>query len=381
METLKYLDNMSTTEILPEALEQMVICLKENMGNPDSPHPFGWNAKNKVEMARKSLAKIINAKSKEITFTSGATESINLALKGLFFQYGKSKNQIISSPIEHKATLNTLDFLKSMGAEIFFLKLDSQGKIDLKQLKSLINDKTLCVSLLHANNEIGNINPIREVGEICKAADVFFHVDAAQSFAKLPIDVELDNISLLSLSAHKFHGPKGIGALYTSSKSPRVKLTPLLHGGGQELGLRAGTLNVASIVAMECAATIISNNRNIINENLLNIRKQFFNFIENNETLKNKIKMNVTKEDCLLHLYNFEILTNDISKIKSALREFAFSSGSACSSMDSSASHVLSQIGLTENQAKNSIRLALSQNSNWSDLEEFLIKLEMALNN
>ena len=250
-----YMDYHATTPLDPKVLEAMMPYLTQQFGNAASrSHSFGWDAEAAVENARGQIAKLIGASSKEIIFTSGATESINLAIKGAAEMYREKGNHLITLSTEHKATLDCMKYLEKQGFSVTYLPVDKTGKVDLETLKSAITDKTLLISILHGNNEIGTVQSIEEVGKVTKARGILFHVDGAQTFGKLPIDVAQMNIDLLSISAHKVYGPKGVGALYVRSNNRRVRLSPVLHGGGHERGYRSGTLNVPGIVGLGMAA-------------------------------------------------------------------------------------------------------------------------------
>src|SRR5436190_374415 len=252
-----YLDNHATTPIDPRVLDAMLPYFKEHFGNAASRnHSFGWEAEEAVEKGRKQVASLIGANAKEIIFTSGATESNNLALKGVAQMYAEKGNHIITAASEHKAVLDTCKHLEKEGCRVTYLPLQQNGLIDLDMLKESFTDKTILVSIMYANNEIGVVQPIREIGKLCKERGVLFHTDAVQATGKVPVNVIADNIDLASISGHKFYGPKGVGALYVRRKSPRVQLTAQMDGGQHERGMRSGTLNVPGIVGLGAAAEI-----------------------------------------------------------------------------------------------------------------------------
>src|SRR5450432_3859980 len=257
MKTPIYLDNHATTPVDPRVLDSMIPFFTLNFGNATSRnHSFGWTAEQAVEHARKQVADLIGANSKEIIFTSGATESNNLAIKGVAEMYAEKGNHIITAATEHKAVLDTCKHLEKRGWKITYLALKEDGLVDLDQLRAAITDKTILVSIMYANNEIGVVQPVAEIGKICKERGVLFHSDGVQAVGKVPVNVLTDNIDLLSITAHKMYGPKGVGALYVRRKSPRVQITAQMDGGGHERGMRSGTMNVPGIVGLGKAAEL-----------------------------------------------------------------------------------------------------------------------------
>src|SRR5277367_4211268 len=252
-----YMDNHATTRVDSRVLNAMLPYFTEKFGNAASRnHAFGWESELAVENARKQIASLIGATPKEIIFTSGATESNNLAIKGVAEMYAERGNHIITAATEHKAILDTCKHLEKKGIRVTYLPLQQNGLIDLDMLREAITDKTILVSIMYANNEIGVLQPIREIGAICKERGVLLHTDAVQAVGKVPVDVIKDNIDILSLTAHKIYGPKGVGALYVRRRNPRVQLTAQMDGGGHERGMRSGTLNVPSIVGLGEACAI-----------------------------------------------------------------------------------------------------------------------------
>src|SRR5499427_7583437 len=246
-----YMDNHATTPMGPRGLEGMLPYFMEKFGSAASrKHPFGWAAEQAVETARERIAKLIGATAKEIIFTSGATESDNLAIKGVAEMYREKGNHIITQVTEHKATLDTCKRLEKYGYEVTYLPVEKDGRINLDDLRRAITPKTILISIMYANNEIGVVQPIAEIGKIAKEKGVFFHVDAVQAVGKIPVDVQKDGIDLMSISGHKIYGPKGVGALYVRRKNPRVQLAAIIDGGGHERGMRSGTLNVPGIVGL-----------------------------------------------------------------------------------------------------------------------------------
>ena len=268
-----YLDYQSTTPLDPKALDAMMPYLTENFGNPHSrSHSFGWVAEEAIDIAREQIANLIGANPKEIIFTSGATESNNIAIKGVAEFYKDQKDHIITLTTEHKCVLESARYLEQKGFKSTFLPVQKNGIIDLDELKNAITDRTAIISIMAVNNEIGVIQPLKEIGKLCRENGIFFHTDAAQAFGKIPIDVEEMNIDLMSISAHKIYGPKGIGALYIRRK-PRVRISPLISGGGQERGMRSGTLPTATIVGFGAAAEIASKNMQSENERIKTLVK------------------------------------------------------------------------------------------------------------
>src|SRR6202166_4232566 len=257
MKTPIYFDNHATTPVDPRVLKAMLPYFTEKFGNAASRnHSFGWEAEQAVDKARKQIADLIGATSKEIIFTSGATESDNLAIKGVAEMYAEKGNHIITVVTEHKAVLDTCKKLEKLGYRVTYLPVMGDGLIDLEMLKEAITDKTILVSIMYANNELGVIQPIREIGKICRERGVLFHTDGVQAIGKVPINVNADNIDMMSISAHKMYGPKGVGALYVRRRNPRVQITAIIDGGGHERGMRSGTLNVPGIVGLGKACAI-----------------------------------------------------------------------------------------------------------------------------
>src|SRR5271156_1886711 len=254
-----YFDNHATTPVDPRVLEAMTPYFTEKFGNAASRnHEFGWVAEEAVENARAQIAKLINATPKEIVFTSGATESTNLAIKGVAEMYREKGNHIITQVTEHKATLDTCKRLEKYGYEDTYLPVEKDGRINLDDLRRAITPKTILISIMYANNEIGVVQPIAEIGKIAKEKGIFFHVDAVQAIGKIPVDVQKDGIDLMSISGHKLYGPKGVGALYVRRKNPRVQLSAIIDGGGHERGMRSGTLNVTGIIGLGKACELCS---------------------------------------------------------------------------------------------------------------------------
>ena len=372
-----YLDNQSTTQIDPKVLDAMIPYLTNKFGNSASrSHAFGWEAEEAVDIAREHVSKLIGATPQEIIFTSGATESINLALKGLT-QAEPTKKHIITFKTEHKAVLDICEFLENSGFEITYLPVNSDGLIDLKKLELVIRKDTLMISVLHANNEIGVIQPITDIGEICNSNNLIFHVDAAQSIGKIPIDVEKMNIHLLSISAHKFYGPKGCGALYLRAKHPHIQLEPIIHGGGHEKGFRSGTLAVHNIVGLGKACEI---SQDKMEEESIRIKLLRDKLLDG---LKDKIPnllINGTMDYRLAGNLNVCFPSTKSDSIMMSMRDIAISSGSACRSISIQPSHVLKALGLTKEESHASIRFGIGRFNTEQEIDYTISKVINTVN-
>ena len=354
-----YMDNHATTRIDPRVVEAMMPYLTEQFGNAASRnHAFGWAAEEAVEQAREQIAALVGATAKEIVFTSGATESDNAAIKGVVEFYGHQGKHIITSPIEHKAIIDTARHLEREGCEVTWLPVGEDGLVDPRSVADAIRDDTVLVSVMHANNEIGVVNDVAAIGAVCKARGVLFHTDAAQSAGKVEIDVEAMGIDLLSLSAHKMYGPKGIGALYVRRKKPRVRIAPMIHGGGHERGMRSGTLPVHQIVGFGEAARIAK----------LELEEEAARLGALRDRLKAEIcarvpevLLNGSMEHRLPGNLNVSFTFVEGESLLMALRDVAVSSGSACTSASLEPSYVLRAIGLEDENAHSSIRFGLGR--------------------
>jgi len=354
-----YMDNNSTTRTDPRVLEAMMPYFTEKFGNSASRnHAYGWETEEGVDLAREQVASIINASSKEIIFTSGATESNNLAIKGVAAMYKKKGNHIISAVTEHKAVIDTCMRLERDGCTVTFLPVDKYGIVSPQQVADAITDKTIIVSIMAANNEIGTVHPMKEIGAICKAKGVLFHTDATQTVGKIPMDVEEMGIDLLSMTAHKMYGPKGVGALYVRRKDPRVRLDAMLDGGGHERGMRSGTLNVTGIVGMGMAAEICRKELHSESERLLKLRNRL------HEGINSKL------EDAYLNGHPIHRLPGNLNisfafvegeGLMMGIKDVAVSSGSACTSASLEPSYVLKALGLGDELAHSSIRFGLGR--------------------
>ena len=364
-----YMDNHATTPMDPRVLEEMLPYFVEKFGNAASRnHSFGWAAEEAVETARERVAKLIGATPKEIVFTSGATESDNLAIKGAVEMYREEGDHIITAVTEHKAVLDTCKHLEKDGYRVTYLPVQKDGLIDLDDLRRALDgktigektkdDKTILVTIMSANNEIGVLQPIEEIGKLCRERGVIFHTDAAQSIGKMPIHVDKQNIDLLSIAGHKLYGPKGVGALYVRNKNPRLRLSALFDGGGHERGMRSGTLNVPGIVGLGKACAIAQ-------EEML---KESCHLAGKRNRLRDRIighldgvTINGSMERRLPGNLNLSFAQVDGEALLMALNDIAVSSGSACTTAKIEASHVLRAIGISDDLAHSSIRFGIGR--------------------
>ncbi len=357
-----YLDYNATTPLDQRVLEKMIPYFTEKYGNTDSyNHFFGWESKEALESSRELIANFINANPNEIIFTSGATESINLGIKGFCQNNSSDKNHIISQVTEHKAVLNTLEQVKNFGWEITLLPVNEYGMIDYDELINSITPKTSLVVLMHANNEIGTIHDIKKIGQICKDNNLFFFTDVAQTYGKIDLDVNSMNIDLLSASAHKIYGPKGVGFLYARKKNKEINLFPLISGGGQEFGMRSGTTPVPLIVGLAEASKISLNQLLKEQKKIKSLRDNFLNQIIQHLP---DTKINGSIEQRLNNNINLSFPKIDAEALLSKLNTIACSTGSACSSNLLESSYVLKSIGLDEELALSSIRVSFGRNNN-----------------
>lgn len=354
-----YLDHNATTPLDPRVFEEMKPYFLEKFGNASSVnHSFGWEADLALKKSREQIADCISAKPKEIIFTSGATESINLALLGVFTQLPQGEAELITSRVEHTATLAVAKEIEKRGYTVHYLDVDSDGIIQLEQLDQYINEKTALISLLHANNEVGSINPIQEVAIRIKDQKILLHIDASQSLANLKIDVDQLGIHLLSLSAHKAYGPKGIGALYVRSKSPRVRLKPSLFGAGHESGLRPGTANIPSCVGFGKACEIMNLELDKEVSHKTQLRDKLLKMLEHQVP---DLKINGHPEKRLASNLNLSFPNILPSVFWSSLQGLAVSSGSACATNSTKASHVLSALGLNSELSRSTVRFGIGR--------------------
>jgi cysteine desulfurase len=353
------MDSHATTPVDPRVFEAMRPYFTEIFGNAASRnHSFGWEAEEAVEKARKQLADLIGATAKEIVFTSGATESTNLALKGVAEMYAEKGNHIITQATEHKATLDTCKRLEKNGFRVTYLPVQTNGLIDLEQLKEAITDKTILISIMYANNEIGVVQPVAEIGKIAKERGVFFHTDGVQAVGKIPVNVTRDGIDLMSITGHKFYGPKGVGALYVRRRAPRVQLTAQMDGGGHERGMRSGTLNVPGIVGLGAAAEICNKEMAIESVRLAGLRDRLKDRIL---ASLDEVYINGTMEHRLPHNLNISFAYVEGESLLMGINDIAVSSGSACTSATLEPSYVLKALGAGDDLAHSSIRFGLGR--------------------
>jgi cysteine desulfurase len=354
-----YMDNHATTPVDPRVLEAMLPYFQERFGNAASRnHQFGWTAEEAVENARGQIARLINATPKEIIFTSGATESDNLAIKGVAEMYREKGNHIITQVTEHKAVLDTCKRLEKYGYEVTYLPVEKDGRINLDDLRRAITPKTILISIMYANNEIGVLQPIEEIGKIAKEKGVFFHVDGVQAVGKVPVDVQKDNIDLLSISAHKIYGPKGVGALYVRRKNPRVQLAAMIDGGGHERGMRSGTLNVPGIVGLGRACEICQNEMPQEAERMRRLRERLK---EGVFSKLDEVFINGSMVHRLPNNINISFAYVEGESLLMGINDVAVSSGSACTSATLEPSYVLKALGVGEDLAHTSIRFGLGR--------------------
>jgi cysteine desulfurase len=354
-----YLDYSATTPCDPRVVQRMLPFFSETFGNAASrSHAFGWTAEAAVEEARKQVAQLIGAHPKEILWTSGSTEANNLAIKGVAQMYRDKGNHLITAITEHKAVLDPMKHLETLGYEITWLPVDGKGHVDLAQLEAAITDRTVLVSLMAANNEIGTLHPLAEIGAICKAKGTLFHTDATQAAGKIPLDVEAQHVDLLSLSAHKMYGPKGVGCLYVRRKNPRVRVTAQMDGGGHERGMRSCTLNVTGIVGMGEAARICTAEMATEIPRLQALRDRL------EQRIFDKLPDSVRNGDQrarLPHLANVSVPYVEGESLIMGVKDLAVSSGSACTSASLEPSYVLKGLGLGDELAHSSIRFSLGR--------------------
>lgn len=366
-----YLDNAATTKVDKEVEREMKKYISKEYGNASSMHDIGQRAKKEIEKSREIISKELNAKKDEIIFTSSGTEANNLAIKGLFWSNYPEKNHIITTKIEHDCILKSCKWLEKQGAKITYLNVDKEGFINMEELKKSITPKTFLVSIVHANNEIGTIQDLKKIGEICKKKKVLFHTDACQSFTKVPIDVKKINLDLATINSHKIHGPKGVGALYIKSKT---KITPLLHGGGHEFGIRSSTQNVPGIVGFGKAVEIKKEN-----EKVEKLRDYFISELEkipqtriNGPKGKKRLSNNIN-----ISFKNIE--AESIGSLLNSKKIFV-SVGSACASNTLEPSHVLKAIGNTPLEANSSIRISLSKYTTKEEIDRALKEINKTVN-
>lgn len=362
-----YMDYQATTPVDPRVLDAMVPFFTERFGNASSRnHSFGWEVEEVVENSRQTIASCMGAKTSEIIFTSGATESNNLVLLGASSMYADKGRHIVTLKTEHKAILDTCEYLESTGVEVTYLPVQEDGLVDLNLLSESLRDDTILVSIMAVNNEIGVIQPIKEIGALCREKGIFFHTDAAQALGKIPMHVDEMNIDLLSFSGHKVYGPKGIGGLYVRKRNPRVKLSPIMHGGGHERGMRSGTLNVPGIIGLGKALEICMEEMDEESKRLRALRDRLEN------TLLKEIDfsyLNGHKEKRIPGNTNLSFNYVEGEGLMMAIPNIAVSSGSACTSASLEPSYVLRALGRSDELAHSSIRFGLGRYTTEEDVD------------
>jgi cysteine desulfurase len=368
-----YMDNQATSPLDPRVLEEMMPYFTTRFGNAASRnHSFGWEAEQAVEMARERVAKLIGATAKEIIFTSGATESNNLAIKGIAEMYRERGNHIITQITEHKAVLDTCKRLEKHGFRVTYLPVKADGILDLEDLKRAMDDKTVLVSIMSANNEIGVLQPVREIGRICHEQGVIFHTDAVQAVGKVPFNVIADNVDVASISGHKIYGPKGVGALYVRRRNPRVQIAAQIDGGGHERGMRSGTLNVPGIVGlgkaceiaaaeMETEAAYLRGLRDRLKEKLVSA----LDYVQVNGSMEHRLPGNL----------NMSFVYVEGESLLMGINDVAVSSGSACTSATLEPSYVLKALGLGDDVAHSSIRFGIGRFNTQSEVDYVAAKV------
>ncbi len=368
-----YMDNHATTSMDPRVLEAMLPYFTGVYGNAASRnHAFGWEAEAAVEKSREQIAKLIGCTSKEIIFTSGATESNNLAIKGVAQMYKERGNHIITQTTEHKAVLDTCKRLEKEGYEVTYLQVQPDGLISVDDVRAAMTDKTILVTIMYANNEIGVVQPVAEIGKLCHEKGVIFHTDAVQAVGKIPVNVQTENIDLLSLTAHKIYGPKGVGALYVRRRNPRVQLTEQINGGGHERGMRSGTLNVPGIVGLGKACEIAGEEMESESKRLVELRDYMKAKFEN---ALDYVHVNGNMDHHLPGNLNMSFVYVEGESLLMGINDIAVSSGSACTSATLEPSYVLKALGLGDDVAHSSIRFGLGRFNTKAEVDYVADKL------
>jgi cysteine desulfurase len=368
-----YMDNHATTPVDPRVLEAMLPFFTENFGNAASRnHSFGWAGEEAVENARQQVASLINATAKEIIFTSGATESDNLMIKGVAEMYREKGNHIITQAIEHKAVLDTCKRLEKSGFEVSYLPVQRDGRVDPEDVRKAIKPNTILITIMYANNEIGVINPMAEIGKIAKEHGVLFAVDGVQAAGKIPVDVQKDNIDMLAISAHKIYGPKGVGALYVRRRNPRVQLAAIIDGGGHERGMRSGTLNVTGIVGLGKACEICRQEMPQEAQRLRGLRERLKAGLE---AKLDETFINGSLEHRLPNNLNMSFAYVEGESLLMGINDVAVSSGSACTSATLEPSYVLKALGVGEDLAHTSIRFGLGRFNTEEEVDYVIDKM------
>ena len=353
-----YLDNNSTTPLDPRVLDAMLPYFTEHFGNAASRnHPFGWQAEEGVDYAREQIARLINCDAKEIIFTSGATESDNLGIKGVFEMYGQKGNHIITATTEHKAVLDTCKHLEKLGGRVTYLPVDGEGLIDLADLEAAMTPETILVCIMFGNNETGTVQDMRAISKIAHSHGALFMTDGTQAVGKVPVDVQADGIDIMAFTAHKMYGPKGIGALYVRRKNPRVKVTAQMDGGGHERGMRSGTLNVPGIVGLGKACELARLEMAQDAARLSKLRDR----LEAELTTLEESYVNGSRTQRLPHVTNISFKYVEGEGLMMGVKDLAVSSGSACTSASLEPSYVLKALGLSDDLAHSSLRFGLSR--------------------
>ena len=362
-----YMDHHATTPVDPRVLEAMLPFFSERFGNAASRHhSFGWDAEGAVEEARREIAATIGAEAREIIFTSGATESDNLALKGIADAYSGKGDHIVISRIEHKAVLDSAKRLESAGFKTTYVPVDSEGLIDPDDVKQALTDRTVLVSIMYANNEIGTIQPVREIGALARERGILFHTDAVQAIGRIPVNVNDDHVDLMSITAHKIYGPKGIGALYVRQRSPRVRLTPMIDGGGHERGLRSGTLPVPLVVGFARAMSLAVQGMAEESSRMALLRDRLKDIIMNG---LDEVYLNGSATKRLSNNLNLSFAYVEGEALLMGMKDVALSSGPACTSSQVEPSYVLKAVGLGEELAHSSIRFGLGRFNTAEEVE------------
>lgn len=377
MELPIYLDNNATTPLDPRVLEAMLPYFTNKFGNAASRnHAFGWVAEEGVDYAREQVAKLIGCTEKEVIFTSGATEADNLAIKGVFEMYADKGNHIITATTEHKAVLDTCKHLEKQGARVTYLNVKEDGLIDLAELEAAMTPETILVTIMYGNNEIGVIQPIKEISDIAHKHGALFFTDATQAVGKIPVDVNTDGIDLMAFSAHKMYGPKGVGALYVRRKNPRVKVTSQMDGGGHERGMRSGTLNVPGIVGLGKACELCRLEMDEEAKRLSALRDK----LESALTVLEESYVNGNVQNRLPHVANISFKYVEGEGLMMAMKDLAVSSGSACTSASLEPSYVLKSLGLSDDLAHSSIRFGLGRFTTEEEVDYAIENTKKAVN-
>jgi len=373
-----YFDNHATTQVDPRVVQAMLPYFTEKFGNAASRnHPFGWAGEEAVENARAQVAALIGATPKEIIFTSGATESDNLMIKGVAEMYREKGNHIITQAIEHKAVLDTCKRLEKDGFEVTYLPVGKDGRVNPEDVRKAITPKTILITIMYANNEIGVINPIQEIGRIAKEHGIFFASDGVQAVGKIPVDVQKDNIDLLAISAHKIYGPKGVGALYVRRRNPRVQLAAIIDGGGHERGMRSGTLNVPGIVGLGAACEIAQKEMAEESVRLAKLRDRLKAGLE---AKLDEVFINGSLEHRLPNNLNMSFAYVEGESLLMGINDIAVSSGSACTSATLEPSYVLKALGVGEDLAHTSIRFGLGRFNTEEEVDYVTDKMVTVVN-